>query len=422
MRFRNFYFQQDKVLLEGGAAGHMANIWDADQFTFNDLKKIIMNALKGELGLTTFKLDGANLTISWIDGQLKAARNQTQLKNWGEQSMTTQEVKQKFAGRGALQNAFHESMVDLGNAIGKLTDKQKFKIFQNGKKWMSFEIMHPGVENVIPLDVVNIHFHGTREIDVDGNTMTENKADAKLLENMLRQIRQEKQKTFHIKSIEPVTLKRIKDYNTHKKTIISKLNDVMKKYKLKGNDTIKDMKENHFRAIIDKNMVGKYPKQVMNKLVNRLTHDDKKYSIPMIKKDITNPKDFEWVKKFDKEKSKVFKNLLLPLEKVFLLLGGVVLEGIVGLLGANYGKQADIMRKRLEKVLELVKKSKDTKAIEKMNLELDRLNALGGMEKILPTEGLVFFYKKPGMEPQMLKLTGSFAPVNQIMGLRFRFE
>jgi len=44
-----------------------------------------------------------------------------------------------------------------------------------------------------------------------------------------------------------------------------------------------------------------------------------------------------------------------------------------------------------------------------------RLKDIGGFEAIVPTEGVVFRYKG-----KLYKLTGAFAPVNQILGyLRF---
>ena len=43
-----------------------------------------------------------------------------------------------------------------------------------------------------------------------------------------------------------------------------------------------------------------------------------------------------------------------------------------------------------------------------------RLNALGGFDKIVPNEGIVFVYGG-----NTYKLTGAFAPLNQILGIFF---
>ena len=50
--------------------------------------------------------------------------------------------------------------------------------------------------------------------------------------------------------------------------------------------------------------------------------------------------------------------------------------------------------------------------IEKVEAELARLDRIGGVESIIPTEGLVFVYKG-----KTFKLTGTFAAINQLMGI-----
>ena len=55
-------------------------------------------------------------------------------------------------------------MKDLSKSIGSLSDKQKEKIFGNGKRWMNLEVMYPAAGNVIDYDV-EIIFHGTLEYD-----------------------------------------------------------------------------------------------------------------------------------------------------------------------------------------------------------------------------------------------------------------
>ena len=37
-------------------------------------------------------------------------------------------------------------MKDLSKSIGSLSDKQKEKIFGNGKRWMNLEVMYPSAQ------------------------------------------------------------------------------------------------------------------------------------------------------------------------------------------------------------------------------------------------------------------------------------
>ena len=62
--------------------------------------------------------------------------------------------------------------------------------------------------------------------------------------------------------------------------------------------------------------------------------------------------------------------------------------------------------------ISVVKKSKDVKKIETLKNQVDKLNKIGGLSSIVPSEGIVFKYKG-----KTYKFTGAFAPINQILGL-----
>jgi hypothetical protein len=70
------------------------------------------------------------------------------------------------------------------------------------------------------------------------------------------------------------------------------------------------------------------------------------------------------------------------------------------------------MKSRLKAVADQVKTSGNPAQIQKLKQELSRLNRLGGIERIVANEGLVFFYNG-----KTYKLTGTFAPLNQILGI-----
>ena len=70
------------------------------------------------------------------------------------------------------------------------------------------------------------------------------------------------------------------------------------------------------------------------------------------------------------------------------------------------------MRKGLSKAITDLKSGGDVKKLDRLKTQLDRFEAIGGMDAIVPSEGIVFKYKG-----NTYKFTGAFAPVNQIMGL-----
>ena len=82
-------------------------------------------------------------------------------------------------------------------------------------------------------------------------------------------------------------------------------------------------------------------------------------------------------KKTDKDNhKKISKDNLMKFEKIFLGLGAEVLE-FTSSLTVNPDKVRDI-KKRIDKTIKDVKKSGDLKKIEKLKLELGRLNSIGG--------------------------------------------
>ena len=54
----------------------------------------------------------------------------------------------------------------------------------------------------------------------------------------------------------------------------------------------------------------------------------------------------------------------------------------------------------------------DLKKLNTLKAQFDKLNAIGGTEAIVPSEGIVFKYNG-----KTYKFTGAFAPINQITGL-----
>ena len=69
----------------------------------------------------------------------------------------------------------------------------------------------------------------------------------------------------------------------------------------------------------------------------------------------------------------------------------------------------------LIKRLKDLQKPGNVEKLEKLKIQIEKLEAIGGLNAIVPSEGLVFKYKG-----NIYKFTGAFAPINQILGsLRF---
>ena len=127
---------------------------------------------------------------------------------------------------------------------------------------------------------------------------------------------------------------------------------------------------------------------------------------------IDNEAFLEWVIGFDTSDFKKYqKQNLEPFESIFLKLGAEVLKNATNFLAANPSKAVQDIRKELATVLRAVKSSNNLETLDKLKVELNRIKKLGGFKKIVPVEGIVFTYGG-----ETYKLTGAFAPVNQILG------
>ena len=174
-------FSDFSVLNEGGAYGHLAHPFEDINLTLQDLRDMIDATIEGAFGPENFvweKTDGQQISISWKDGRLIAARNKRHMKNAGENALTIQGVADLFKGRGDIEVAYNAAMSDLTASIGGLSEADKLKFFGNGSKMLSLEIMTPITQNTVPYGQNMLVFHGVIEYDIDGVNIGEDKGAA----------------------------------------------------------------------------------------------------------------------------------------------------------------------------------------------------------------------------------------------------
>ena len=409
-----------KLLTEGGAYGHLNHPFDDNNLTFNDFKKMIVNTLQGNLSKekpVTEKTDGQNIMISWRNGRLIAARNKGHLRDRGASALTTAGISKMFAGRGDLHKAFAGAMVDLEDAISALSDKQKEKIFKEGEHFMSLEIIYPKTANVIPYEKSLLIFHGVIQYDEQGNAIGDYSQFGRMLAGMIKQVNKDVQNQYKIDYPPVVELPKAKDFSKRKSYYLGKLGRLQKKYKLKGNNTLGDYHQAFWTQYINKNLKdskGNLPESVFIRLVKRWAFFDKSYKIPMIKKDLKKyPKFLDWVLKTDKEDHKAkFKENITPWEQLFLELGAEIMMNMSQLLTANPKEGAKKIKKDLLDTINTIQSTGNLDLIKKLEAQIKRLESIGGFGSIVSSEGITFTFNG-----KLYKYTGTFAPINQILGL-----
>jgi hypothetical protein len=344
---------------------------------------------------------------------LIAARNKSHLKNSGENALDISGVASKFQGRGGLTDAYNFAMVDLSNAIKSLSKAQRDKVFQQGSSFMNLEVIYPQSVNVIPYGQPLLVFHGTMQYDVDGKAIGENQGAARMLAGMIKQINQNVQKNYTIQGPPVTQLPKSEQLSTKQSKYLSMIDKLQKEYGLSDSDGVANYHQAWWENWVDSNSPSQLDNKTKMGLVKRWAFGDKSFRLD--NKNIQDDNVLVWAKKTDKkDQSKLSKDNLRKFEDIFLGVGADVLSFMSSVITVNQDEALRAMKKRLDSTISDIKKSGDVKKIQKLKLEMERLLAAGGKQKLVPNEGIVFVYKG-----NTYKLTGTFAPLNQILGLMY---
>jgi len=397
------------LLLEGGAYGHMSHPFDDMDLTFGDLKNIITGALNGDLGVVREKTDGQALAISWKNGRLIAARNKGHLQNAGANAMGIEDVASKFGGRGGLTDAYNFAMKDLSAAISSLSEAQRKKIFNEGKCFMNLEVIWPQSVNVIPYGQALLVFHNTTCYDERGVAVGADQGASSTLAGMIKQVNADVQSKYTIQGPPITEIPKNEDLSSKQGKYLSKLKKLQSEFGLSDGDTVAMYHQSWWENFVDEKCPVKVDKLTKEALVRRWAFGDKSFRLNTI----SNPKIQEWAMDNDKVNvAKQQKDNIKPFEDIFLGVGADVLDFVGSVLTVHPEKAIRAIKSKFKSIASDVRSGGDKTKIQKLRQELKRLNSLGGIDRVVASEGIVFFYNG-----KTYKLTGTFAPLNQILGL-----
>ena len=146
-------------------------------------------------------------------------------------------------------------------------------------------------------------------------------------------------------------------------------------------------------------------------LVKRWAFGDKSYRLTSSV--IRDPIVLNWANSYNKDNYEAqFKANILPFELLFLELGADILVNFKSVLIIDQDRAMVTLKKELANAARELRKTSDITKLSKFKAALEKLRAIGGMETIVPTEGIVFNYKG-----KVYKLTGSFANTHRILSL-----
>ena len=423
---------EESALNESGAAGHMNHPYDVNSFTFADLKELVTDLFAGELEHVTEKLDGQNLFASVnTQGQTVFARNTTHLK---EAPWTLDDIKNnpKWISNPAVQHAFSAAADTVDAVFKNIPGAVKFFNYDDKadglryQHWVNLEIIDTKNYNVIQYAESVISFHGIKSyvcdysdvenrgityelIDLDENTQRE------MLETLNKAIKKTDKTVFKPQVTPEVIVKKFVNGEIKAQKYNIEINDILSRADITesaDNVSISDYKKKMLTDYIKKSgRLSFLNGDALDFLLRRWADNDKSKITAL--KNMMTAEQYSAVRDFEKnDLAAVMKKIMKPLDSLFIRLGNEILKNVQGL--ANSGHESDIvksLKKEMKDIEYAVKNSDDDKAKLKLQTALQRLSAADN--EVNATEGIVFKYKG-----NLLKLTGSFSPLNHLMGLK----
>ena len=406
-----------KYLNEGGLAGHMSHPFDMNRsqsLTFADFKEMIQRGLQGRLDIentVTEKTDGQNIFMTFKDGAVKFARNGGERVN----PLTVKELQAKFAGRGNISDAFGEAGTDLAAAFAKVGLEKLQNIFQNGKVFANMEIIYPPTKNVISYEAAYLQFHNLVEFDEKGKIVQTDLTGGAIVQKAVTDANSDLQNTFNLIPPQKIKLGRIENFQDYQDALFNELDQLRDKYNLKDTDTVSEYHKSWWKDVIRakaNEFNYNIPDEVTDILMNRWAYNIKSPNVSAVAKMIDNEEFVEWMRVFDKKDFKKYiKDNIQPFESIFLKLGAEIMKNVSNFLAPNPAEAVQDIRKEIAQIIRTLRSTNDISKMELLKTQLDKIKNLGGFEKIVPVEGIVFVYGG-----NTYKLTGAFAPLNQILG------
>ncbi len=430
----------NRVIEEGGAYGHMMNVWEDYTLQFEDLQRIIKQSLTGGIkGEIKEKTDGQALAVSHRANRVIFARNKGHYRGFGKNAIKGAKGIAEFFKDHPNDNvkvAFTFAAKDLEKSILALSDRQKQLLFADGKRWVNVEVVWPATVNVIPYNHELLVLHNFREYDEDGGTVSGDFNEyGRMMAGMIEQINQHVQDKFTITSMPLLKLPEIKNFEEQIGEYLGTVNNLMSSYGLNPSNSVGDYWVGYMSQFIQQS-AKEFGYNVQSDTLRRLAfrwaykmltpgRRPRDYNsvalskITELKQLVDNQEFIQWVSATERggELKVIYSKMIDPLKELFLKLGVELNKNIANLLTLNPTTAVQEIRQGIEEVTREIEATGDISLMDKLKTELNMINRLGGLEEIVPTEGLTFTYTADGdSEPRIYKFTGMFAPVNQILG------
>ena len=418
-----------KIISEGGLAGHMMHPYEALDMTPRQIIDRIKEYSTSQKIIE--KVDGQNLFFTVEeDGTLMFARN--------KEDMTHDDLVAKFTGHGA-----EKPFVEGGNAIkrgveqwlqsaGPAAEMEIREIFHpdgETKSFINFEIMHPDKPNQIIYDEKYIVFHSIVDY-VDGRKTIHSTNKGQRLEKIIRLMDSGiTSEGFTLASNRTVNLNeltsvQIEDY-------VERVKEVALSLGIPEDITLGEGIENIIKQEIEESGIN-LNRETLKKIYDFVLYGEDRQGNKIKSKDFTSSlvkSDVAGLRSLDltsasKALNKV-QSIISPFKDVFVDLGIDLLRGVKSAYMSDETNQKNIelLRDKLQTAInDLIDYMNENPEnywepeVHRLRQHLDKVIDKDITDIVATTvEGGVYDY-----QGDLIKVTGGFAPLNQILGAAYR--
>jgi hypothetical protein len=359
----------------GAAAGHLQYIWENGQLTFADIKNVF-DICKNDSVLYE-KFDGLNLMFKYDSNGLRLARNITQIKNGG---LSIDELAVFLKDKGNVQRA----LIEASEVLQKYLSTQENQ-FPNSY-WFSIEVLHKCNTNVIEYDCENnvIVFHDSPCYElIDGELVVQ------LVQVQYTNVQVDDWLLLSPQQLPGVCVS--DDY-------YDQIDSFVAKYNLTLDSTIQQYEIKCLTEIAKQHL--SFDEMMIRRIVGRAVNITDAFNLSVLKRQLTK-EQCELLASFMKLVPTIRKEIIAPLESILYSFANEVIRQQKSCLVHDEIKIRTIIMNRIHNDLQALQHN------DYVTKKYELITELHAME------GVVFHYND-----ETYKLTGTFAPINHLLGIR----
>lgn len=388
---------------------HILHPYEDLNLSFRDIKQIISDIGNSKIDCYE-KFDGINLLITWNlnSDELRFARNKTHIKQGGLSKIF---LESEFSDRPELFSCLNDVYDALTQAFLKLDFRTKSNIFGSlgGGVWYSIEVLTPYFYNTLKYEnkSVIIHQNANSMYDLKGDPInTDLTINFKNLLSTLPILNKNIEETNWV--IYPPTQILVRPIDELAiNNILKNIDNLTSQHSINSHETI----QNFLFKRLSEEMNVRFP-LIHNTIKSFIIKNflDMPGALPL--SNITSGLDkvvIDQINSLLKDCKNAREQILSPLEKIIYDFSIQILNDLRSAFVGDDKSEIDRVRKETNRCINILTSNNDPKSQLILQKNMRKLQSIDRINSAM--EGIVFKYRNKNY-----KLTGCFAPINQICG------